>query len=108
MLADTMLLALGATACSEEPDRNADEKQQATDGEPLPMDHEGVSLPTHVETQGMQMEHGTMSHGMCDGGRCMSMMGMEGMDHGSTSATAKPAPQRSYGRGRSGGQGCGC
>jgi hypothetical protein len=108
MLADTILLALGATAFSEEPDRNAEEKQLATNGEALPMDHEGMSLPTHAEAQLMQMEHSTLSHGMCGGGKCMSMMGIEGMDDGSTSAAAKAARKQSYGRGRSGGRGCGC
>jgi hypothetical protein len=56
----------------------------------------------------MLMEHSTMSHGMCGGGRCMSMMGMEGMDHGSISTAAKVAGQQSYCRGRSGGRGRGC
>ena len=56
----------------------------------------------------MPMEHGSMSRGMCDGAKCMSMTGMEGMEHGSTSGTAKPAPQRSYSSGRNGGRGCGC
>ena len=88
----------------------------ATNGETSPKDHEGMSMPAHEEMQGMMMEHGSMSHGMCGCGKCMMMMGMErmemtgmeGMDHGSTSAVAKPAPQRNYGSGRSSGRGCGC
>ncbi len=82
----------------------------ATNGETSPKDHRAMSMSAHDDMQGMQMEHGSMSHGMCSCGKCMMMMdmGMEGMDHGSASAVAKPAPQRSYGSGRSGGRGCGC
>ncbi len=88
--------------------------ERATNGQ-TPMDHyEGMSMPTHEDMHGMQMEHGSM----CGCSMCMMMMGMggmdmtgmEGMDHGSApaSAAAKPVTQRSYGSRRSGGRGCGC
>jgi Heavy metal binding domain len=86
-----------------------------TNSETSPNDHKGMSMPAHEEMQGMQMEHGSMSHGMCGCAKCMTMMGMgmemtgmEGINHGSTSATAKPVPRQSYRSGRTGGRGCGC
>jgi Heavy metal binding domain len=91
-----------------------DATEVATNGQSSPKDHGGMSIPAREEMQGMKMEHGSMSHSMCGCGKCMmmgmdgmEMTGMEGMDHGSASATAKPAPLRSYGGGRRG-RGCGC
>lgn len=92
-----------------------DATEGATNGKTSPTDHEGMSMPAHEGMQGMQMEHGSKSHGMCGRGKCMmmgmegmEMTSMEGMDHESASATAKPAPQRSYSSGSSGGRRCGC
>lgn len=86
----------------------AESTESASGSEPSPMDHKGMSMSGHEDMQGTQMGHDSMNHGMCGCGKCMSMTGMEGMDHGSASATAKPAPQRSYGNVRSGGRSCGC
>jgi Heavy metal binding domain len=93
---------------------NVDNSHEATSHETTQMDHEDMSMSGHEDTQGMQMEHGSMGHGMCGCGMCMMMMGMgsmemngtEGMNHGSSSATVKPAAQRSYSNGRRGGCGC--
>jgi len=90
--------------------------QEATSSDAMPMDHKGMSMPGHEDMQGMKMEHGRMGHGMCGCGMCMMMMGMgsmemngmNGMHHGSESATAKPAAARSYNSRRGGGRGCGC
>lgn len=89
--------------------------QEAINSDDMRMDHRGMSMPGHNDMQGMRMEHGSMSHGMCSCGMCMmmgmggmEMNGMQGMNHGSNSATTKPAAARSYGSGRGGGRGCGC
>jgi hypothetical protein len=79
-------------------------------------DHGAMPMQSHKGGHEMHMGHGSMNHGMCGCGMCMMMMGMgnmemagmEGMNHGSNSATAKPAAQRSYSSGRGSGRGCGC
>jgi hypothetical protein len=94
---------------------SVNESQEVTSRDTTSMDHEGMSMPDHGDIQGMQMQHGSTGHGMCGCGMCMmmgmgnmEMSGMQGMNHGSNSATAKPAAVRSYSSRRGGGRGCGC